>query len=336
MKTVKIKFSGFGDSIAPDKNFITEMLRRYYDVKICDDPDYLFFTQSSKDYLDHDCVRVFYTPENIVPDFNIADYAIGYQHLTYQDRYIRFPVYLVDGYSAYEGDDYKSSLRLAGNKHEISDPDKFLEGKKDFCSFVYSNHKGNDIREKFMEYISSYKRVDSGGKYKNNVGGPVKDKLGFQSTHKFAIAFENSSSSGYTTEKLVHAFAAGTVPVYWGDPDVDKVFNTDAFIVCKDNSETSFRSVLDRMIELDNDDDKYLDMIRKPAFRDDYSVDDELKKMEDFLHYIFGQEKEEAYRRNRCYWGERYERKQRIGNRVYWLLAKGIPVRDKIRTLLRR
>ena len=65
-----------------------------------------------------------------------------------------------------------------------------------------------------------YKHIDSGGKYKNNIGAPVADKLAFLSEGKFNIAFENSSANGYTTEKLIEAFAAGTIPLYWGDESV--------------------------------------------------------------------------------------------------------------------
>ena len=35
---------------------------------------------------------------------------------------------------------------------------------------------------------------------------------------KFVLAFENSSSPGYCTEKLFHAKVAGAIPIYWGDP----------------------------------------------------------------------------------------------------------------------
>ena len=51
------------------------------------------------------------------------------------------------------------------------------------------------------------------------MGGPVASKLDFDRSHKFSIVCENTAHSGYTTEKLVEAFAAGCIPIYWGDPD---------------------------------------------------------------------------------------------------------------------
>jgi hypothetical protein len=36
--------------------------------------------------------------------------------------------------------------------------------------------------------------------------------------YKFTIAFENSEHLGYTTEKLIDAWLADSVPIYWGNP----------------------------------------------------------------------------------------------------------------------
>ena len=47
----------------------------------------------------------------------------------------------------------------------------------------------------------------------------------------FYIAMENRITPGYLTEKIGHAFNAGTVPLYWGDTAcVNSFFNRDAFI----------------------------------------------------------------------------------------------------------
>ena len=80
----------------------------------------------------------------------------------------------------------------------------------------------------FFDKLSTYKQVSSGGRFRNNIGGAVADKKAFQADHKFAIAFENTSYDGYCTEKLMEAFAAGTIPIYWGDPNVAKDFNPES------------------------------------------------------------------------------------------------------------
>ncbi|KAH7459731.1 putative fucosyltransferase R654 [Phytophthora ramorum] len=51
--------------------------------------------------------------------------------------------------------------------------------------------------------------------------------------YKFVLAFENTRAAGYVTEKLVNAFLAGSVPVYWGDSKtVSELFNPESFIDC--------------------------------------------------------------------------------------------------------
>jgi hypothetical protein len=101
-------------------------------------------------------------------------------------------------------------------------------------SITVSNANRNPVFKELFEALSKYKRVNSGGRWMNNVGGPVADKMTFDRRHKFSIACENSASPGYTTEKLVQAFAAKTIPIYWGDPLVSRVFNTKAFINVND------------------------------------------------------------------------------------------------------
>ncbi len=48
--------------------------------------------------------------------------------------------------------------------------------------------------------------------------------------YKFALCFENSILKGWVTEKIFDCFVAGTVPVYWGAPNVQDLVPTDCFI----------------------------------------------------------------------------------------------------------
>lgn len=340
MKKIKLKFSGMGGRFDPENNFIVNILRKNFDVQLSDNPDYLIYSVNSKDYLNYNCVRVFYTAENLVPDFNVCDYGIGFHYLEFGDRYIRFPLYLVDGFTAYDGDNYASDLQLALHKHENAST--ALKDKTEFCSFVYSNSQAAQCREKMFEALSKFKPVSSGGRYKNNVGGPVADKLEFQKKHKFVIAFENTSTSGYTTEKIIGAFAAGAIPIYWGNPEITKEFNAGSFINCNDYGLTEkgeqeiIEQIVREIISLDRDDESYQNMIQTPAFNSNNDVMHQQKQFENFLCHIFDQPIEKAYRRNRFYWGERYERKQKIGNEFYWMCRKAIPVRDTFKRLIKR
>lgn len=334
---IKLKFSGMGGQFHPENNFIINTIRKFDEVTLSDHPDFLIYSVNSSDYLNYDCVRIFYTAENLVPDFNLCDYGIGFSDLSFGDRYLRYPLYLVDDFNAYASDDYAGDLQRALHKHENAA--EKLKTKTDFCSFVYSNGEAAACREALFRALSQYKKVNSGGRYLNNIGGAVESKLDFQLKHKFVIAFENTSTPGYTTEKIVHAFSADAVPIYWGNPDIEKEFQAGSFINChdfgltKDANPDAIDRIVKEIIRLDNDDTAYLKMLSTPAFAEGYDVTAKKAEFEHFLKNIFTQDRESAYRRNRYYWGKRYERKQKIGNAFYKQCRRLIPVRNFVRGL---
>lgn len=110
--------------------------------------------------------------------------------------------------------------------------------------------------------LSKYKQVDSGGAYKNNVGGRVADKKEFISNYKFNIAFENSAKDGYTTEKIMEPMLVNSLPIYWGNRLVGLDFNPDSFINAADYP--SLEALVEYIVELDTNDDKYLSILSKP------------------------------------------------------------------------
>lgn len=61
--------------------------------------------------------------------------------------------------------------------------------------------------------------------------GHSKDKIDTLSHYKFNICYENiSDANGYITEKIFDSLKAGTVPVYWGAPNIEKYVDKDVFI----------------------------------------------------------------------------------------------------------
>ena len=51
--------------------------------------------------------------------------------------------------------------------------------------------------------------------------------------YPFYLAFENSEAVGYASEKLWQGLLAGSVPIYWGAPDVlDLLPHRDAVAFC--------------------------------------------------------------------------------------------------------
>jgi hypothetical protein len=311
MKTIKVGFVDFWDDFIPEKSLFFRLLSKHYNVELSDSPDYLFCSVFGEKHLAYDCVKVFYTGENQTPDFNVFDYAIGFDRMTFGDRFFRLPnSYLYKN-------DFLAMLRKGENV------DDALAGKSDFCSFVYSNNNASPERGVFFDLLSRYKQVSSGGRYRNNVGGSVKDKLAFQQKHKFSIAFENSSYPGYTTEKLVQSFAAQTIPIYWGNPDVGDDFNEKAFINC--HRYASFDEVVEVVKAIDNDDALFRQMMVEPALVSaDEGYEEKLSQLETFLCHIIDQPLRLAKRYNRYYWGARYIEHQRRKEKAYRFSPRGI------------
>jgi hypothetical protein len=60
--------------------------------------------------------------------------------------------------------------------------------------------------------------------------GFAKSKAEVLGRYKFALCFENSILKGWLTEKIFDCFFAGTVPVYWGAPDIAESVPSGCFI----------------------------------------------------------------------------------------------------------
>ena len=286
-KTIRIKFVDFYPNFHPEKAPLWQRLWDLYHVELSENPDWLVYSVFGTEHLKYNnCVKIFYTGENQAPDFNLCDYALGFDYIDFGDRYMRLPLWLL----------YPNDIHAMLHKHERPT----LDSKTDFCSFVVSNPHGNETRAKFMDMLSEYNQVHSGGRWRNNVGGPVADKLAFQKKHKFSMAFENTIYPGYTTEKLVQSFAAQTVPIYWGDPRVAETFNQEAFINCNDYPD--LESVIERVKEIDQNDVLWLKMIETPALRDPEIIHKSLTDLDAFLQHIFDQEPQAARRFSRDYW----------------------------------
>lgn len=285
MKEIRIKYLDWWKGFDKNQYLINQIISKYYDVIDSDTPDYVISSVYAKEALKYNCVRIFCTPENFIPDFNIFDYGIGFENIQYGDRYVMAPNYVLNL-------KYLEDIRLMQQKH-LNQPTM----KRDFCSYVVSNGVGDIIRTIFFEELCKYKKVNSGGRYQNNIGMPdgIPDKLKFQQKHKFSICFENSAHPGYITEKLVQGFAAGTIPIYWGAPDVTQIYNEKAMIILKDIKDIT--RAIETIKRIDSDDELYMEMLRQPALKDSKYIEKIYQQLENFLTGIFEQDYCRAYRR---------------------------------------
>lgn len=227
---------------------ITQLLSQRYSLEFDENPDLLIFLPFGFEHLRYRCRKLFVTGENVAPDFNICDHAFSFHYLDDVRNY-RFPLGLW------------GEIRPAVHQN----PEQELSRKTKFCNFVYSN-PSCQTRNGVFEQLSKYKQVDSGGRCMNNLGFRVEDKRAFQSQYKFSFAFENCASIGYTSEKLRDAFAARTLPLYWGNPLVGNDFNANAFLDY--SNYPNVNAMVEHIIELDNNDNLYLEFTKQPCYPD--------------------------------------------------------------------
>jgi hypothetical protein len=140
-----------------------------------------------------------------------------------------------------------------------------------FCCFIVSNG-GCKTRNKMFEMLNKYKKVDSYGNFANNMGTRLRHEYwsqefrDFLSEYKFIICFENSKFGTYSTEKIVNPYLANIIPIYWSSHHIKNVFNPESMLFLEDEREETFTNLVNRVIELDNDDAKYLEYVNRPVF----------------------------------------------------------------------
>jgi len=218
MRSVKVWFTGMNENTAKSSPFY-RLLATHMKMVLKEDCDFLFVDYKdyvyNKSFLKHDCTRIFYSTENIFPDYTLVDYAICPNYCPNEDRYLWLPFYWWD----------RSCWNLL-----VSKPIDDWASREGFCCFVVSNNNAEPMitqptqtmREFMFNQLSDFKLIDSPGKYKNNCS-PIqvdpssgKDfytaKIEYMRKYRFALVFENSRAPGYTTEKIVHAFLAGCIP----------------------------------------------------------------------------------------------------------------------------
>ena len=247
-------------------------------------PDYLIYNVFGNKHLDskyNNCVKIAYFTENRIPDLNIVDYAIGFSHINYLDRFYK-NLYLFDMIDILKIDMIRQK--------------NILRKKKKFCAAVISNKNGY-FRNNFINELRKYKKVDMGGKYKNNINEYVKNKIEFLSNYKFSIAMENSEGDGYLSEKIYQSYISGTIPIYFGDYMIDEYFNPKSFILIK--SEKDIYNKIEFIKKIDNDEKLYKNILKQNIIINNNKIrKDLIEEKINFFFNIFYQDKSQSFRRN--------------------------------------
>lgn len=292
---VKIGFTAFHGGFDLQHNPITDLLRRRFEVQVCDEPDFMFcadfwYGAHRFDLNKMDCVRIGYTGENDNADFSSYDYYIGFEHIGYPDRYFRCPNLLFDC----DLSDWQP----------LEDVAAFAASKTRFCNFCFSHPSESGAREAMVRLLSDYKTVDCFGPFLNNTPeGPRRisraEKAEVVAASRFTICCESTSRPGFVTEKIWEAFKNHSVPIYYGDETVTAIFNPKAFVNMHDFA--SFEEAAAFVKRLDADEEAYRAMLAQPPFAEGFDYAAFLDSFEAFLAHIVRQEPKAALRRPTCF-----------------------------------
>lgn len=117
---------------------------------------------------------------------------------------------------------------IPANAFWIKNPE--IANKNRLVSFIAS-HKNITVGHKLrLSLIQKYRsKTDTYG-FMN----PIDYKEQALRDYMFSFSIENDSYSSYFTEKILDCFAMGTVPIYWGSPDISDFFNKDGIIFLDD------------------------------------------------------------------------------------------------------
>ncbi len=337
MKKVKINYCNFWGDLDPENNLFYNILSKHYDVEISDDPELLLVSNLNNpfEWAKYDCTRLIFMGENISPDFTSFDYAIGCDDIDFGDRYMRMPFAFFSYLSDY-GIEHAQRQITSEEVREIFDKKEY------FCNFIYHYNNQCGIRKKLFYALNEYKQVLSAGPYMNNSvmlgvtetdSCTRKEKFKIVEKSKFTIACDSISYPGFVTEKIVDAFANHSIPIYYGNPLIEKDFNKDAFIVCKD--ENDIERVIEEVKRLDNDDEAYMEKLMRFHLNSRNYMSELYDKLEKFLINIVEQPEDKRIRRIRYYAAEKYNNYLEDYRQYHIKMRKRRKITRKIKKIFR-
>ena len=288
---LRVGFTCMWDSFQPDYNMFTLMLAeagKAFDKDVvgvsidsmsegAEDVDVLIFGPFGDRWqkVNAKIPKIHYTGENTAPihreDIKLN---LGFRHVDMNDNsYLRLPLWML------EINWFRADVNRIVNPKPLP-IDRcckvFMDEPHDkFCAFVVTNPR-QEMRNSAFHWLSKYKKVDSAGRLFNNMGTEIFAGLGggggeirkfeFLKNYKFSLTYENESAPGYTTEKWLHAKAAGAVPIYWGDPKFEREFDIAGCIDAREA--VTPMQLMELVSKVDNDDALYMAMRSKPALDD--------------------------------------------------------------------
>lgn len=262
--------------------YLFDWLCKHFPVRVlpeeeCMNADFLFCDTFKYDHEQFQGVKILLTAENHPIDLNQYDYCLTHEPVE-NDRCHRLPFWQSVAL-------FNDACRAALTQPRTPlTADELRAQNRGFCAFVSYNAAAK-VRVHMVKNLMKRRKISCGGPYLNNIGYCVKDKRAFLKEHLFSVAYENEATPGYQTEKIVDAFVARSIPLYWGSSMVEDEFNPAAFVHARRfRNEAEF---IDHVVALADDYERMAAMLNEQPLRDPAALDKAEAALKEFFTRIF-------------------------------------------------
>lgn len=269
---MNLAFLDFWHDFQPDNNFFIHIIREIKEDVFLTAPenaDVIIYSCFGESHRKYNCKKIFFTGENLRPNFNECDLSISFDFDTYNNSNFRLPLWYlyIDWFGVKS---YGNPNWLIPVEYLYGGNDFYKKEKNKFCSTVFSS--SYSTRFNMVNLLNTYKNVDCYGKIHNNkLPDGEKYKMDIISNYKFNICFENTIYPGYFTEKLLQAKVAGCIPIYYSDKSYSNDFNTKCCINMIDFEDQN--NLLEYIKEIDSNSRLYSNILNENIFNDIPNLD---------------------------------------------------------------
>jgi hypothetical protein len=269
---INVGFANFWEGFPTERNFFTEAIEIATGLKtISVDPegaDLIIWSvfgahgeRNEFSKLNKNKINWYYTGENYKPETSLFDLSFSFV-LEELPKHFRLPIWwLYCDWSEHAlrekvSDDQINPRVLHLSRNFEMPPQKAVS--------IFINNPENRRLIAVNEFEKYLEVAKFGGHYNNRADS----KLSVGKNYLYNLCFENEVSPGYHTEKLLHAWSMGAVPLYLGASTVNEEFNSKSFINLND-----FKSISDfvsYVVKMSDEDCQK--MINEPLLNEEISL----------------------------------------------------------------
>ena len=210
--------------------------------------------------------NVWCTFENRRPPANGFDLTLSFDINTYNDSNFYLPlIYLYMNHKK-TGD--------AHSKHLVS-PKQCTEPRSIEPNFIntkfgFASSFINNPQQTRLFVVKELSKISKVSVYGRSVGNYVEDKISEAEKFWFNLCFENDFYPGYVTEKILEAWLAKSIPIYWGS-DANNILNPKAYV--NFNDFLSVNEFVKYILELYSDEKRMIEMISQPILNSNFDYE---------------------------------------------------------------